>query len=86
MKFDYIICHGVFSWISKKTQEEILKIIQNHLSPNGISFISYNTYPGWHIKDDLKKLVSLNHRDQTVTLDYINSSNTIFRYSRQKCG
>lgn len=47
--FDYIIAHGVFSWVPEVVQEKILDIYRMHLAPNGVGFISYNTYPGWHM-------------------------------------
>ena len=28
----------------------VLEICQRHLAPNGVAYISYNTYPGWHIR------------------------------------
>ncbi|WP_336153698.1 class I SAM-dependent methyltransferase [Fusobacterium polymorphum] len=46
-KFDYIICHGVFSWVNEEVQRGILNVIKNHLSENGSAIVSYNTYPGW---------------------------------------
>lgn len=46
-KFDYIICHGVFSWVPEIVQNKILEIIRKYLVENGTAFISYNTYPGW---------------------------------------
>lgn len=46
-KFDYIVCHGVFSWVPEIVQNKILEIIRKHLVQNGTAFISYNTYPGW---------------------------------------
>ena len=46
-KFDYIICHGVFSWVNEEVQRGILNVIKNHLSENGSAILSYNTYPGW---------------------------------------
>lgn len=48
-QFDYIICHGVFSWVPKLVRDKILSICRDHLSPNGIAYISFNTYPGWHL-------------------------------------
>lgn len=49
-QFDYIISHGVFSWVPAAVQNKMLEICKAHLSPNGIAYISYNTYPGWHIR------------------------------------
>lgn len=46
--FDYIICHGVFSWVPTEVQEKILAICAEQLAPNGVAYVSYNIDPGWH--------------------------------------
>lgn len=46
--FDYIICHGVYSWVSAEVREAILARVARQLSPDGLAFVSYNVYPGWH--------------------------------------
>lgn len=48
--FDYIVCHGVFAWVPPAVQDEILECCRTHLSPHGAAMISYNTYPGWHLR------------------------------------
>ncbi len=48
-KFDYIIAKGIFSWVSRDVQDKILKICRDHLNPQGIAYINYNTYPGWRV-------------------------------------
>ena len=48
--FDYIICHGIFSWVPENVRNKILQIFSSQLSENGIGFLSYNTYPGWHTR------------------------------------
>jgi SAM-dependent methyltransferase len=47
--FDYIICHGVYSWVPPEVQDKILDICTRQLSPNGVVYLSYNTYPGWFV-------------------------------------
>lgn len=47
--FDYIICHGLFSWVPIEVQNHVFEICQQYLSKNGVAYISYNTLPGWHI-------------------------------------
>lgn len=49
-QFDYIISHGVYSWVPAPVQNKMLEICQRHLAPNGVAYISYNTYPGWHVR------------------------------------
>ena len=53
-KFDYIIAHGVFSWVPKEVQDKILEICQRNLAPHGVAFVSYNTYPGWRMRSMLR--------------------------------
>jgi methyltransferase-like protein/cyclopropane fatty-acyl-phospholipid synthase-like methyltransferase len=48
-KFDYIICHGVISWVPKFVQDKIFEVGNKNLSDNGIVYISYNTLPGWNM-------------------------------------
>ena len=55
--FDYIICHGVFSWVPVDTQERIFTLCQNHLAPQGVAYISYNTYPGWHMRGMIRDMM-----------------------------
>jgi methyltransferase-like protein/trans-aconitate methyltransferase len=47
-RFDYIICHGVFSWVPLEVRRHVLRICQENLNDAGVAFISFNTYPGWH--------------------------------------
>jgi methyltransferase-like protein/SAM-dependent methyltransferase len=48
--FDYVICHGVYSWVDADVQEKILALCKETLAPNGVAYISYNAYPGWHLR------------------------------------
>lgn len=56
-KFDYIICHGVYSWVDNEVREKIFNLCKENLSPNGIVYISYNTYPGWNMITSIRDLM-----------------------------
>lgn len=56
-RFDYIICHGVFSWVSPSIQEQILAICKSHLNLQGVAYVSYNIYPGWPLLGIIRELV-----------------------------
>lgn len=56
-RFDYIICHGVFSWVPPDVQQRILEICRVHLAPRGVAYISYNTYPGWHLRGMIRGML-----------------------------
>ncbi|MDP1682010.1 MAG: class I SAM-dependent methyltransferase [Burkholderiales bacterium] len=53
-EFDYILAHGVFSWVPRAVQDRLLEICGQHLAPNGIAYVSYNTLPGWHLRGLLR--------------------------------
>lgn len=54
-RFDYIICHGVYSWVPPEIQSRILDICRARATPRGVAYVSYNTYPGWHVRGLLRK-------------------------------
>ena len=49
--FDYIIVHGIYSWVPDNVKDKILEVCRENLTPNGIAYISYNTYPGWKSRE-----------------------------------
>jgi methyltransferase-like protein/SAM-dependent methyltransferase len=56
-KFDYIICHGVYSWVPPEVQERILSTCDRYLQPDGIAFVSYNVLPGWHMRGMIRDMM-----------------------------
>lgn len=62
-EFDYIIVHGVYSWVPRPVQEKILEICKKNLAPNGVAYVSYNTYPGWFMKRNVREMMSFFTRD-----------------------
>ncbi|MFC0588211.1 methyltransferase regulatory domain-containing protein [Novosphingobium aquiterrae] len=61
--FDYIICHGVYSWAPPAAQQGILKIFGRNLSPAGLAYVSYNVLPGWRLRQVIRDIFCL-HTDQ----------------------
>lgn len=56
-RFDYILCHGVYSWVPEAVQDKILRIVRQHLQPHGIAYVSFNVLPGWHLLGALRDLL-----------------------------
>lgn len=61
--FDYFLCHGVYSWVPEPTRAAILDLCGRSLSPDGIAYISYNTYPGWHFPAIVRDLMTYHVRE-----------------------
>ncbi len=66
-QFDYIIAHGIFSWVAPVVQQRILSICKQHLTTNGIAYISYNTRPGWNTRSTLRDLMLYHTKNMNDT-------------------
>ena len=58
-QFDYIICHGVYSWVPAPVQDAILRICSQNLAPEGVAYVSYNVYPGWKAREIVRDAMIL---------------------------
>jgi methyltransferase-like protein len=64
-EFDYIIAHGVYSWVPAEVREKILQICSARLKFSGIAFISYNALPGCHLRRFAWDLLRFHVRRET---------------------
>ena len=44
--FDFIVCHGVWAWVSDAVRAAIVSTVARHLAPGGIAAIGYMSHPG----------------------------------------
>ena len=58
-EFDYIIAHGLFSWVPDAVRERVLEICAWQLAPHGLAFINYLAQPGNHVREILRELLML---------------------------
>jgi methyltransferase-like protein/protein-L-isoaspartate O-methyltransferase len=65
-QFDFIICHGVYRWVPDEVQEAILAACGQLLSPAGVAYVGYNTYPGWKAKEIVRDAMLLSVGDSTT--------------------
>lgn len=43
---DFIVTHGVYSWVNTKMRQAIHGVVQKLLRPGGVFYVSYITHPG----------------------------------------
>jgi SAM-dependent methyltransferase len=55
---DFIVMHGVMSWVSEAVQRDIALLIERRLKPGGLLYVSYNCQPGWAAKMPLRELLA----------------------------
>ena len=56
-KFDYILCHGVLSWVPEEIRDAIFAALRDYLAPNGIGYVSYNVVPGWKMRGLVREVL-----------------------------
>ena len=57
--FDFIVTHGVLSWISPENQALLTGIIGQRLRPGGLAYVSYNVATGWNGMVPLRALMRM---------------------------
>ena len=55
--FDYVVAHGVYSWVPESIRADVLAVIRSALAPDGIGFLSVNALPGWSLRRALRILM-----------------------------
>jgi ubiquinone/menaquinone biosynthesis C-methylase UbiE len=62
-RFDYILIHGLYSWVPPHVREAILSLSRTSLAPDGIAYISYNALPGCYIRRYVWDVLRFHTRD-----------------------
>jgi SAM-dependent methyltransferase len=83
--FDYIISHGLYSWVSPEIANHVLRVSKQNLTDNGIAYVSYNVYPGWHMRKIARDLMRFHTADIASQNDKIREArgilSTVTRYA-----
>jgi SAM-dependent methyltransferase len=62
-EFDYIIAHGLYSWVERPVRDAMFRLCKRVLAPHGILFVSYNTLPGWRITGIVREAMLFHARN-----------------------
>jgi SAM-dependent methyltransferase len=54
--FDFVVLHGVYSWIDAGARDAVRQFVQRRLKPGGLLYLSYNCMPGWASEAPLRRL------------------------------
>jgi len=55
--YNYVIAHGVYSWVPADVRERVLALCRTALAPSGVAYVSYNTQPGWGLVSGLRSIL-----------------------------
>ncbi len=65
--FDYVIAHGLYSWIPEPSRDALLASIRRHLAPGGVAFVSHNALPGGRLRQIVREMLLFHIRDVVGT-------------------
>lgn len=85
-QFDYIVCHGVYSWVPPQVQDEILRVCAENLAPDGVAVVSYNTYPGWKFKEVVREAMLFRGKDHDNPGDKLAHARGMFNFMHEMSG
>jgi SAM-dependent methyltransferase len=62
--FDYVVAHGLYSWVPDAVRDRVLAVCAEVLAPHGVAFVSYNTYPGCHLRKMVWEMMRFHARGE----------------------
>lgn len=63
-EFDYVVAHGVLSWVPEPVRAALLALTAGVLAPSGVAFVSYNALPGGYVRRAARDLLRLHAGDE----------------------
>jgi SAM-dependent methyltransferase len=78
--FDYVIAHGVYSWVEADVRAALLRTTARVLNDHGIAVVSYNTYPGWYMLRPIRDMMMFHGRDERDGLTRVARAHEILEF------
>jgi SAM-dependent methyltransferase len=55
--FDFVVAHGVYSWVAPPERDALLAACREHLAPHGVAYVSYDVLPGGHLREITRQML-----------------------------
>jgi SAM-dependent methyltransferase len=79
-RFDFIIAHGLYSWVPEPVRERILAVCREMLNPQGVAYISYNAYPGNHLRDLIRGMMRFHTAGFEDPIDKVGQARGLLKF------
>jgi SAM-dependent methyltransferase len=79
-QFDFIIAHGLYSWVPDAVRERILSLCAQCLAPQGVAYVSYNAQPGNHLREIARGLMRFHTTQSGPAEDRIRQAGAILNF------
>ncbi|SPE38465.1 Methyltransferase type 12 [Candidatus Sulfopaludibacter sp. SbA3] len=61
--FDYIIAHGLYSWVPEPVRDKLMATVKALLAPQGVAYISFNALPGCRVRQAFREMLLFHLRN-----------------------
>ena len=78
-EFDYIIAHGVYSWVADPIRDRLLAVCRERLAPQGVAYISYNALPGRYVRTMLRDMMIYHTRNTDDPWERMEQARSLLR-------
>ena len=79
-QFDYIIAHGVYSWVPPAVRERMMTIFKENLSPQGVCYVSYNAHPFSHTRNMAREMMLFHTRHLPDMKQKVSQARAIMKF------
>jgi SAM-dependent methyltransferase len=77
--FDYILAHGLYSWIPPDVRDRLMALCAELLAPQGVAYLSYNTWPGRHERHILREVLLYHLREARAPQQRLREARRLLR-------
>ncbi len=81
-EFDFIIAHGVYSWVPDAVRAALLAACRRLLRPQGIAYVSFNVAAGWRTYDRLRQLLVQHDRPELGPMQRVARARSLLASTR----
>lgn len=78
--FDYVVTHGVYSWVPPAVRSKIMAVLHEHLNPHGIGYVSYNAQPFSRLRDYARDMMLYHTREITDPAKKIGQARAVMKF------
>jgi methyltransferase-like protein/SAM-dependent methyltransferase len=78
--FDFLIAHGLYSWVPAEVRDKIMELGRRLLAEQGVAYISFNAYPGNHLRDLVRRMVRFHTRQFDDPMEKIRQARTLVKF------
>jgi methyltransferase-like protein len=79
-QFDFIIAHGIYSWVPPHVRDKLLAICRENLAAHGVAYVSYNAYPGSHFRDMVRGMMRYHVSELTDPTQRVEQARALIRF------